>query len=62
LEELDLTVKSRATIIPVFYKVKPHLVPGFADLVDRFTKVCDALLLSLKVIGALLRKEQLDRL
>jgi len=31
-------------------------------LVDRFTKVSDALLLSLKVIGALLRKEQLDRL
>jgi hypothetical protein len=62
LDELDLIVKSRAPIIPVFYKVKPHAVPGFADLVDRFIKLCDALLLSLKVTGALLREEQLDRL
>jgi hypothetical protein len=34
LDELDSTVKSRATIIPVFYKVKPHPVPGFIDLGD----------------------------
>jgi hypothetical protein len=46
----------------VFYKVEPHPVPGFADLVDRFIKVCDGLLLSLKVIGALLQEEQFDGL
>lgn len=52
-------MKSRAPIIPVFYKVKPHPVPEFADLVDRLIKVCVALLLSLKVIGALVHPKQL---
>jgi len=62
LDELDFIVKSRATIIPVFYKVMPHTVSGFVDLVDGFIKVCAEQLLSLKVIGALLWEEQLDRL
>jgi hypothetical protein len=62
LDELDFIVKLRAPIIPVFYKVEPHPVPGFADLVDRFIKVCAALLLSLKVIGALLQEEHFDGL
>lgn len=54
LDELHLIVKSRVPIIPVFYKVKPHPVPKLADLVDLFIKAWDRLLLSLKVIGALL--------
>lgn len=62
LDELHLIVKSRATLCPMFYKVKPHRVQEVADLVDRFIKACDCLLLSLKVIGELLYEEQLDLL
>lgn len=62
LDELDFMVKSRSTIIPVFYKVEPHPIPGFADFVDQFIKASGGLPLSLKVIGALLWEELLDRI
>lgn len=32
LDELDLIMKSRAPIIPFFYNVKPHPLPGFAKI------------------------------
>lgn len=53
LDKLDSMVESRAPIIPVFYRVKPHPLPGFLDLGDWFIKTCGGLPLSLKVFGAL---------
>lgn len=53
LDELDSMVETMAPIIPVFYKVKPHPLPGFVDLGDWFIKSCGELPLSLKVFGAL---------
>eukprot|EP00253_Pinus_taeda_P019533 PITA_19533 len=39
---------------------QPHPLPEFADLVDRFVRVCGGLPLSLKVVGALVYGRQYD--